>query len=137
MERTTTVLYQYCHLDKCFTILIIALISTRLYILHSSSTFISSPDQIVSFLTVGTYNTVMNDPLPFCMLSSQWCSYLPSNNMNMLLSRHKGDTHTISKTDVYLVTGEGSKACHTYLLAYFPWQPNTGQGLGTEYVTLE
>lgn len=56
----------------------------------------------------------------------------------MLSSRLKGDpADTIMRMDVHMVTGEGSKGCHTYLLACFPWQPNTGPGLGTEYVTLE
>lgn len=37
--------------------------------------------------------------------------------MNMLLSRHKSDADTVSRTGVHLVTGEGSNDCHTYLLA--------------------
>ena len=39
----------------------------------------------------------------------------------MLLSRHKGDpADTVKRTDVPLVTGEGSKDCHTRLFACFP-----------------
>lgn len=75
-QDLTTVLHQYCHLGKCFTLLITALISTMLYILPSPSTSISSHDQIVSFLDSGrAFNAVIKDPLPFCLSGSQWRCY--------------------------------------------------------------
>lgn len=136
-----TVLQQYCQMGKCFTLLITALVITILCILPSPHPpSISSHDQMAHFLDRGSTQYCHEGPAAFLSVRQSMALLLKSgNNRNMLLSRHKGDPplDTVSRIDIHLATGEGSKDCPTLLLACFPWQPNAGPGLRTECVTLE